>query len=1106
LKIDTNGFDLASNQPFMGSGGIIKSGEGVASFLGAHTYDGSNLIMAGQLILPNHATGTGDIQVDADASLGIREVVFNSQISPSNLTFAADSTLDFSFTDSGGLIQTNAPINVTGNLALGGNLIVNVSDVEFEIGSQPLIAYSSKSGDGVPVLGSLPENVSGTLEDSGSLVSFNITATSALAWDGDTDLWDLEATNWYDEQTSADDAAFTNDRWVNFDDLLTGTSDVVLNSLVSPAGTLFENNFFDFTLTGTGSIGGAGRLIKRGGALTSIDTANTYTGLTQIENGILSISAIADGGEASPIGQSSSAPENLVLAGGTLYYTGESASVDRSFITTATSGGIGTDNSLTITGSAKSTGGNFVKSGLGNLTLANNGINDFGGGAIDGVNVLAGTLTFDGSGGSQNNNVIGDIWVGTTSTSGANLVLADTAMSSADYLAIARGNGTTGLTSTVTLTNSTLTTGNLSLCYDNEVPGYNAAAVLTLNDSFYSVTGFNKIGESNGGNGTLVLDGSSTMSAGPTNIGQGFGAIGTLNIKGDSLYTTDGFNRIHVGSDAGSTGNLIIEGSGTMEVNSYVSVGFNGGGSMTVKENGSFSNNDDFSINESGDVPANVSLQDNGSITVAKVVYVGRNPDRVGTLTQTGGVFNGNGYEFQIGVFGTGSWLQSGGVTNASGWTSVGRHGGSTGVVTVSGGAFNQTGADRGLMIGEGGTGTLNIQESGTVNSMGSVGVLVGNSASGVGTINLDGGTLAAMNVRDGGGSSSFHFNGGVLMANTGANLNFMFSLDTADVKAGGAFIDSNDQTIAINQDLLDGTGGGGLTKVGAGFLQLNGNNTYTGVTTVSAGSLGGTGTIAGPLNVADTGTLAPGASVGSFTSGDATLAGTYAVEIDGTSSDQLIVNGDLDLDGANIEVMATAPIGSEWTIATYTGNLSGTVASVSEGYSIITSSPGLVKLVVTSDTPFSTWAATNISAMDSDADATADGDPDSDGLSNIVEFALNSNPLSGLSSGNIRGRVVSVDGSSTLVLTLPIRSGASFSGATAQVSDLIDGVIYSVEGSDQLITWDLVVSEVLGTDKTAIEADMPILENGWEYRTFQHPGVVATDPNGFLRAKITQP
>lgn len=71
------------------------------------------------------------------------------------------------------------------------------------------------------------------------------------------------------------------------------------------------------------------------------------------------------------------------------------------------------------------------------------------------------------------------------------------------------------------------------------------------------------------------------------------------------------------------------------------------------------------------------------------------------------------------------------------------------------------------------------------------------------------------------------------------------------------------------------------ITKVGAGTLTLNGNSTYTGPTTVAAGTLSGTGSITSTLTVQATATLAPGAPVGAFTvGGAASLLGTTVMEL----------------------------------------------------------------------------------------------------------------------------------------------------------------------------------------------------------------------------------
>ncbi|WP_206185540.1 autotransporter-associated beta strand repeat-containing protein, partial [Sphingosinicella sp. CPCC 101087] len=112
---------------------------------------------------------------------------------------------------------------------------------------------------------------------------------------------------------------------------------------------------------------------------------NSYTGATTVAGGAtLSIDSVADAGTASAIGAASTASSNLVIEGGTLLYTGGTASTNRGF-TLATSGAttVGTVNvelsttNLTFGGLVTSPdNAGLTKTGGGTLTLSNGG-NDY---------------------------------------------------------------------------------------------------------------------------------------------------------------------------------------------------------------------------------------------------------------------------------------------------------------------------------------------------------------------------------------------------------------------------------------------------------------------------------------------------------------------------------------------------------------------------------------------------------------------------------------------------------------------------------------------------------------------------------------------------------
>src|SRR5690606_24163759 len=67
------------------------------------------------------------------------------------------------------------------------------------------------------------------------------------------------------------------------------------------------------------------------GTLILNNNANSYTGVTTLSGGILSVASIGNGGTASAIGASSADASNLVLESGRLSYSGGDATTDRGF-------------------------------------------------------------------------------------------------------------------------------------------------------------------------------------------------------------------------------------------------------------------------------------------------------------------------------------------------------------------------------------------------------------------------------------------------------------------------------------------------------------------------------------------------------------------------------------------------------------------------------------------------------------------------------------------------------------------------------------------------------------------------------------------------------
>ncbi|MFT7489162.1 MAG: fibronectin-binding autotransporter adhesin [Candidatus Promineifilaceae bacterium] len=161
---------------------------------------------------------------------------------------------------------------------------------------------------------------------------------------------------------------------------ITGT----LGTLISP----------QYTISNTGGVSsvsailaGASSLDKSGAGTLILSRTNSYSGATTIIDGVVSVTALANGGSPSGIGRSGKSAVNLILNGGTLRYTGDSVTTDRDMV--LIDGSVNTidvakqGTSLVLSGTSAATSGALIKAGSGTLVLLGNHAYS-GGTTIDG--------------------------------------------------------------------------------------------------------------------------------------------------------------------------------------------------------------------------------------------------------------------------------------------------------------------------------------------------------------------------------------------------------------------------------------------------------------------------------------------------------------------------------------------------------------------------------------------------------------------------------------------------------------------------------------------------------------------------------------------------
>jgi autotransporter-associated beta strand protein/T5SS/PEP-CTERM-associated repeat protein len=404
----------------------------------------------------------------------------------------------------------------------------------------------------------------------------------------------------------------------------------------------------------------------------------------------------------------------------------------------------------------------------------------------------------------------------------------------------------------------------------------------------------------NGGTGVLNLQGGAITK---TNAGNSFivgtNGTGTVNQTGGSVTVSEGETWI------GENGLGVWDISGGSVSAQDFRVGRNGTGDATLALHGTANvQARDLSVGQNDASVGKMTVAENASVTVSRLL-LGDEGTSSGTVTQSGGIVTitgGRGENrigdaagatgvytlsagsltvsdnLHIGGNGKGTFNQTGGTATVGSFPSIGRSAGGIGIMNLSGGTFTQVNGR--MIVGEEGTGTLNVSNTGLLDVTGEF-LSVGQAATGNGTVNLNGGTIRTNYVGLGAGVGQFNFNGGTLQARRDEpDFIRAFTAANTEIQAGGAVIDTAGFNVTVNT-AFDGVGG--LRKKGPGTLSLSAANTYTGLTSVDAGVLAVTasGSIAGSIAVAagatlDVTGLETGLAIGSANtlSGDGLVAG----------------------------------------------------------------------------------------------------------------------------------------------------------------------------------------------------------------------------------------
>lgn len=904
-----NGSSLSVGGNVTFTGSVTKTGAGVLTLSGTNSGAGGFRLVAGTVNL-NSATalGTGNFTVEAGSTFA------NGSAGPLTLTANNTQTWNGSFTF-GGTQDLNMG---TGAVLLGNNLTVTTSTNALTVGGaidDGAATYSlSKAAAGTLILsgantyGGLTSVSAGALTLAGNNVGatggVTVNAGGTLNLDHAAALgsgtFTINGGTLNNTSGSAVTLSTSNTQLWNSSFTFTGSNALNLGTGAVSLGTTPTITTTASTLTAGGPITGAFGIIKSGaGTLTlsglSGTAASNYSGTTSLNDGTTNITTAASFTGGLTFGSA-----NSITTAATL-----------SLPNGATFGGALLVQNRNTTGNTITLGAGQTLSVGGNVTI----------GATDpGAAGVTSKLTIGGGGNLNVATAAGGLFqVGgsTNATNSLNSILDLTGLNSATINVSATG------TVRVNQPNGTNVSGNMASLL---MP----TPTVALNTPVTTITAANlNIGD-NGGNAaaagqtnSLTLGtGLTTLNVNTVNVGTGGRDLGQIVFAAGNgtliLRAADGSGRAAVNIGTGTANTGVAPGTGV--TNNVDLTGHSSDlliSTLTIGgQNRNTNRTDSFTF-------------DTGTLDVTTVV-VG---DNGGTANATAG---SSTWTSNLNIGGGTTIIGTGGLEIARGDTAVTGTDTVQGNVNISGGTVtiaNSPGLGAAVRIGNNtiapGADVLNT--NGSLNITGGSVTVAGNiirgttTGPGTATVTLNGGTLDMSGNNIGAASPTVIFN-----AQSGTLSN----------------------VAQIN-------GGAGLTKTTAGTLILEGTNTYTGGTTISAGILQvgggalGTGSATGTLgggNISNSGTLTINRSnsyivannisgTGAFTqvgAGTTTLTGTNTYTGKTTiTSGTLSIDSDarlgnapaspvadqLTLDGGTLQMTATGTLGVNRGVTVGTAN-----------------------------------------------------------------------------------------------------------------------------------------------------------------------------------------